>query len=54
LTGVLVFIARPLAVIAGDNTIFHTVLFVIVVSTLAQGMTLEPFAARLGLTRPNG
>ena len=88
LTAVLVFVARPLAVvvslapfrypvreqlflswaglrgavpivlatfalsagIAGDNTIFNTVFFVVVVSTLVQGMTLEPFARRLGLT----
>jgi cell volume regulation protein A len=91
LTAVLVFVARPLAVIAslapfryplreqiflswaglrgavpivlatfalsagiaGDNTIFNTVFFVVVVSTLAQGMTLEPFARRLGLTTPS-
>ena len=88
LTAVLVFVARPLAVvvslapfryplreqlflswaglrgavpivlatfalsarIAGDNTIFNTVFFVVAVSTLVQGMTLEPFARRLGLT----
>ena len=36
--------------IAGDNTIFNTVFFVVAVSTLVQGLTLEPFARRLGLT----
>lgn len=36
--------------IAGDNTIFNTVFFVVAVSTLVQGLTLEPFAHRLGLT----
>jgi potassium/hydrogen antiporter len=88
MTAVLVFVARPLAVIvslapfryplreqlflswaglrgavpivlatfalsagiAGDNTIFNTVFFVVAVSTLVQGLTLEPFARRLGLT----
>jgi NhaP-type Na+/H+ and K+/H+ antiporter len=30
--------------------IFNTVIFVVVVSTLAQRMTLEPFVRRLGLT----
>jgi cell volume regulation protein A len=88
LTGVLVFAARPLAVlvsvspfgyrvreqvflawaglrgavpivlatfalsshVSGSATIFNTVFFVTLVSTLVQGMTLEPFARRLGLT----
>jgi cell volume regulation protein A len=87
LTAVLLFVARPLAVVAsltpfgyrlreqlflswaglrgavpivlatfalsanvqGSNTIFNAVFFVVLVSTLAQGMTLEPFARRLGL-----
>jgi potassium/hydrogen antiporter len=88
LTAVLVFVARPLAVVAsvgpfryrpreqlflawaglrgavpivlatfalsahvgGSATIFNAVFFVTLVSTLAQGMTLEPFARKLGLT----
>jgi cell volume regulation protein A len=88
LTAVLVFVARPLAVVlsvspfryrvreqvflswaglrgavpivlatfalsahvSGSDTIFNAVFFVTLVSTLAQGMTLEPFARRLGLT----
>jgi cell volume regulation protein A len=88
LTAVLLFLARPLAVIVsltpfgyrlreqlflswaglrgavpivlatfalsanvqGSATIFNAVFFVVLVSTLAQGMTLEPFAQRLGLT----
>ncbi|HEV7641553.1 MAG TPA: potassium/proton antiporter [Gaiellaceae bacterium] len=87
LTAVLLFVARPLAVVAsltpfgyrvreqlflswaglrgavpivlatfalsanvqGSGTIFNAVFFVVLVSTLAQGMTLEPFARRLGL-----
>ena len=35
--------------VAGSATIFNAVFFVVLVSTLAQGMTLEPFARRLGL-----
>ena len=35
---------------SGSATIFNAVFFVTLVSTLAQGMTLEPFARRLGLT----
>ena len=88
LTAVLVFVARPLAVVAsvapfryrpreqlflawaglrgavpivlatfalsahvsGSATIFNAVFFVTLVSTLAQGMTLERFARGLGLT----
>ena len=88
LTAVLVFVARPLAVlvsvtpfgyrprelaflawaglrgavpivlatfalsshVSGSATIFNAVFFVTLVSTLAQGMTLEPLARRLGLT----
>ena len=38
------------AEVAGSNTIFNAVFFVVLVSTIAQGMTLEPFARRLGLT----
>jgi cell volume regulation protein A len=87
LTAVLLFVARPLAVVVsltpftyrlreqlflswaglrgavpivlatfalsanvqGSGTIFNAVFFVVLVSTLAQGMTLEPFARRLGL-----
>ena len=33
-----------------SDTIFNTVFFVVLVSTLAQGMTLEPLARRLHLT----
>ena len=33
-----------------SGTIFNTVFFVVLVSTLAQGMTLEPLAKRLRLT----
>jgi cell volume regulation protein A len=36
--------------VAGSNTIFNAVFFVVLVSTIVQGMTLEPFARRLGLT----
>jgi cell volume regulation protein A len=36
--------------VGGSDTIFNAVFFVTLVSTLAQGMTLEPFAHRLGLT----
>jgi cell volume regulation protein A len=88
LTAVLLFVARPLAVVAsvtpfgyslreqlflswaglrgavpivlatfalsanvgGSNTIFNAVFFVVLVSTLAQGLTLEPLARGLGLT----
>jgi cell volume regulation protein A len=88
LTAVLVFVARPLAVVVsvapfryrpreqlflawaglrgavpivlatfalsahvGDSaTIFNAVFFVTLVSTVAQGITLEPFARKLGLT----
>jgi cell volume regulation protein A len=35
--------------VQGSGTIFNAVFFVVLVSTLAQGMTLEPFARRLGL-----
>jgi NhaP-type Na+/H+ and K+/H+ antiporter len=35
--------------VQGSATIFNAVFFVALVSTLAQGMTLEPFARRLGL-----
>jgi cell volume regulation protein A len=90
LTAVLVFLARPAAVIAsitpfrygpreqafvswaglrgavpivlatfalsarieGADTIFNAVFFVVLISTLVQGITLEPVATRLGLTRP--
>jgi cell volume regulation protein A len=38
------------AKVEGSETIFNAVFFVVLVSTLAQGLTLEPFAARLGLT----
>jgi NhaP-type Na+/H+ and K+/H+ antiporter len=38
-----------LANVQGSATIFNAVFFVVLVSTLAQGMTLEPFARRLGL-----
>ena len=38
------------AKIEGSDTIFNAVFFVVLVSTLAQGVTLEPFARRLGLT----
>jgi cell volume regulation protein A len=34
------------------NTIFNAVFFVVVVSTIVQGTTLEPVARRLGLTAP--
>ena len=37
------------ASVGGSATIFNAVFFVVLVSTLAQGMTLEPFARRLGL-----
>jgi cell volume regulation protein A len=88
LTAVLVFVARPLAVmlclvplrfpareqlflswaglrgavpivlatfalsarVPGSATIFNAVFFVTLISTLAQGLTLEPFARRLGLS----
>jgi potassium/hydrogen antiporter len=36
--------------VSGSATIFNAVFFVTLVSTLAQGMTLEPVARRLGLT----
>jgi potassium/hydrogen antiporter len=36
--------------VQGSATIFNAVFFVVLVSTLAQGMTLESFAERLGLT----
>jgi cell volume regulation protein A len=36
--------------VSGSNTIFNAVFFVVLVSTIVQGMTLEPFARRLGLT----
>jgi potassium/hydrogen antiporter len=36
--------------IEGSDTIFNAVFFVVLVSTLAQGLTLEPFAQRLRLT----
>ncbi len=36
--------------VEGSGTIFNAVFFVVLVSTLAQGLTLEPFARRLGLT----
>jgi cell volume regulation protein A len=36
--------------VTGSNTIFNAVFFVVLVSTIVQGMTLEPFARRLGLT----
>jgi cell volume regulation protein A len=35
--------------VQGSSTIFNVVFFVVLVSTLAQGMTLEPVARRLGL-----
>jgi cell volume regulation protein A len=38
------------AKVEGSETIFNAVFFVVLVSTLAQGLTLEPFAVRLGLT----
>jgi cell volume regulation protein A len=38
------------AKVAGSDTMFNAVFFVVLVSTLAQGLTLEPFARRLGLT----
>src|SRR5207249_585602 len=38
------------AKIEGSDTIFNAVFFVVLVSTMAQGVTLEPFARRLGLT----
>jgi cell volume regulation protein A len=37
------------AEVSGSATIFNAVFLVVLVSTLAQGMTLEPFARRLGL-----
>ena len=40
--------------VGGSATIFNAVFFVVLVSTLAQGMTLEPFARRLGLTTEAG
>jgi len=36
--------------VPGSTTIFNAVFFVTLVSTLAQGLTLEPFARRLGLS----
>jgi potassium/hydrogen antiporter len=36
--------------VGGSATIFNAVFFVTLVSTLAQGITLEPFARKLGLT----
>ena len=36
--------------VADSKTIFNAVFFVVLVSTLVQGTTLEPFARRLGLT----
>jgi cell volume regulation protein A len=87
LAGVLLFVARPLAVfvstptglrmrerlfvawaglrgavpivlatfalsagVTGSDTIFHAVFFVVIVSAIVQGLTLEPLARRLGLT----
>jgi cell volume regulation protein A len=88
LTAVLLFVARPVAVLAStgpfrygarqqafvswaglrgavpivlatfalsagipdDDTIFNAVFFVVLVSTLVQGVTIEPVARRLGLT----
>jgi cell volume regulation protein A len=38
------------AKVEGSETIFNAVFFVVLVSTLAQGLTLERFAGRLGLT----
>ena len=38
------------AQVADSGTIFNTVFFVVLVSTLAQGLTLEPLARRLRLT----
>ena len=35
--------------VVGSATIFNAVFFVVLVSTLAQGLTLERFARRLGL-----
>jgi potassium/hydrogen antiporter len=35
--------------VAESDTIFNTVFFVVLLSTLAQGLTLEPLARRLGL-----
>jgi potassium/hydrogen antiporter len=35
--------------VQGSATIFNAVFFVVLVSTLAQGMTMEPFARRLAL-----
>jgi NhaP-type Na+/H+ and K+/H+ antiporter len=45
---VLATFALP-AEVSGSATIVNAVSFVVLVSTLAQGMTLEPFARRLGL-----
>ena len=39
--------------VAERNTIFNAVFFVVVVSTILQGTTLEPVARRLGLTAPS-
>jgi cell volume regulation protein A len=36
--------------VEGSRTIFNAVFFVVLVSTLAQGLTLERFARTLGLT----
>jgi cell volume regulation protein A len=36
--------------VSESSTIFNTVFFVVLLSTLAQGLTLEPLARRLGLT----
>jgi potassium/hydrogen antiporter len=36
--------------VSRSDTIFNAVFFVVLVSTIVQGMTLEPFARRLGLT----
>jgi cell volume regulation protein A len=35
--------------VGASDTIFNAVFFVVIVSTLAQGLTLEPLARRLGL-----
>jgi potassium/hydrogen antiporter len=40
--------------VAPSETIFNAVFFVVLVSALIQGPTLEPFARRLGLALPGG
>ncbi|HSJ73640.1 MAG TPA: cation:proton antiporter, partial [Miltoncostaeaceae bacterium] len=44
----------PTEGVAGSDTIFNAVFFVVIASALIQGPTLEPLASRLGLTSDEG